>query len=378
MSEKVITTLFVANFDSNVGYAWRLIESFWVVVNQHMDRTKNGKCILFYPTISKIPAHVEQTNIETLQQEFSMGGLKSLLSDIRNIRRYKIDIIYLTDRKTASFKYLLYRAFGVSLIIVHDHKPGVRPPLSGIKKLIKKIFRAIPGVSCDAAFAVSPYIAKRLREIDLMPSRRVYEVTNGITLEKKTFTPKISTASVNVVTVSRMTAYKGIEFGLKVIKGAIETNPDKIIEYKVIGDGPDLEHFKKVAVELSIEKHVQFLGKRSDVKEILSECDIAMHPSYGEALSLAILEYMESKTPLLCSDNESVSSILRNNEDSLLYKEHDLQDAVEKLSALIQNKDLRTHLAENAYKKLLEQHDINLTHQKLIEAWDEALNKAGI
>lgn len=376
MSEKVITTLFVANFDSNVGYAWRLIESFWIAINQHMN-SKNGKCILFYPTISKIPAHIEETNIETTQQAFS-NSPASLMGDIKNILKYKIDIIYLTDRKTASLKYLLYRIFGVSLIIVHDHKPGIRPPLSGLKKLIKKIFRTIPGVSCDAAFAVSPYIAKRLREIDLMPPHKVYEITNGITLEEKTFVPKISSGDIKVVTVSRMTTYKGIEFGLKVIKGALAANPNIVIEYIVIGDGPDLEHFKKVAIELNIQNHVQFLGKRSDVKEILSGCDIAMHPSYGEALSLAILEYMESRTPLLCSDNESVSSILQNNEDSLLYNEHHLQDAIEKLSTLIQSEDLRNNLAEKAYKKLVEQHDINLTHQKLIAAWDKSLNKLRI
>lgn len=367
-------TLLIANFDSGVGYAWALIEDFWIAIDLENKKINRGS-IICYPSISTVAPKIIAADIATCTHDFNKKSSAQLLKNIQFILKNNIDTLYITDQKKRSYKYGIYRLFGVKTIIVHDHSPGRRKDQNKIIATLKRIFaNSIPGITCNAAFAVSPYIAKRLHEINALPVELIYEITNGIKL-RDVKPKKPSSDAVNIVSVARLTPYKGIDFSLRVVAKALQQLPQKSLHYYVIGDGPELNSLQKLTRDLGLNEAVTFTGKLNhlDVIEKLQTCDIAFHPSKGEAMSLAILEYMQSELAILTSDNPSVCSAFEVNKEGVTYQENNILDAAEKLSMLSLDSELRLRLGQAARKKVISHYSDSLMMDKFIMAYSKVV-----
>jgi UDP-glucose:(heptosyl)LPS alpha-1,3-glucosyltransferase len=66
----------------------------------------------------------------------------------------------------------------------------------------------------------------------------------------------------------------------------------------VIGEG-NPRSFIKLAKKLHVERHIQFLGGRSDVAEFLLAADLLLHPAYHENTGTVLLEAMVAGLPVL-------------------------------------------------------------------------------
>lgn len=367
-------TLLIANFDSGVGYAWTLIEDFWIAIH-HENLKMNRGSIICYPSISKIPEKIEAEKILTCLNNFNHRSPIQILKNINFIIRNNIDTLYLTDQETQSYKYVIYRLFGIKKIIVHDHSPGIRTIRNAFVSSIKKhLLNKVTSLRCDAAFAVSPYITERLRCIDALPVDLIFDVTNGIAIRN---TPKKdhSSSTINIVSVARLTQYKGVDFALKAFAKATQETKEKALHYYIIGDGPELNQLKSLAKTLGVADLVTFTGKldHRDVIAHLETCHIAFHPSKGEAMSLAILEYMQSELAVLTSDNPSVCSAFQANQEGITYQESNLADSAEKLKLLIENNTLRVNLGKAARAKVISHYSDSLMMQKLIAAYRKVI-----
>ncbi|HSX49477.1 MAG TPA: glycosyltransferase family 4 protein [Cellvibrio sp.] len=367
----VKNTLLIANFDSGVGYAWSLIEDFWIAIDKE-NKKINRDSIICYPSISKIAPKIIEAKITTLIHDFNNKSIKQILKNVQFILKNNIDTLYITDQKKRSYKYAIYRLFGIKKIIVHDHSPGIRknknPIIATFKKAVANI---IPGINCDAAFAVSPYITRRLQEIDALPNNIIYDITNGIKIRKASKRELNTSEVVKIVSVARLTPYKSIDFSLRALAEAIPNLQNKKVHYYIIGDGPELQSLIELTHTLTLTNNVTFMGKLDHTKVIdqLEQCDIAIHPSKGEAMSLAILEYMQSQLALLTSNNPSVCSAFVADIEGVTYEEGNISDAAEKLQLLIQNNQLRFCLGAAAREKVITHFSDTLMMDKFIAAY---------
>jgi glycosyltransferase involved in cell wall biosynthesis len=71
--------------------------------------------------------------------------------------------------------------------------------------------------------------------------------------------------------------------------------------YVLVGDGEQRSSFERQARDLGVMHNFLFLGRRSDIPEILASCDIAVLPSRAEGLPNAVLEYMAAGLPVIAS-----------------------------------------------------------------------------
>ena len=72
-------------------------------------------------------------------------------------------------------------------------------------------------------------------------------------------------------------------------------------ELTLVGDGQLRPALETQAQELGLGDRVQFLGERSDVREILASLDIGVLCSRSESLSNAILEFMAAGLPVVAT-----------------------------------------------------------------------------
>ncbi len=364
----------VANYESDVGYAWWLMENFWAVIA--LEAAARGrKCVLAYPIINTIPRIIQDAPIEIREFRFGRSSWKDVLRTARFLRDHKVESVYLTDWPYLHWGYLLWRLYGVTRIVMHDHTPGVRPPIRGVRGAIKRFLFSLRVFSCDQYVAVSKYVGRRHVENACVPSKLGVVVENGIV----PFDPVTSArAGVRtrlqvpndaflIVLVSRATYYKGIDFAVRALASVLKQDPTASIYAVHCGDGPDLEAFKKLTTEENVADRFRFLGRRSDVREILASADLAFHPSRGEAMSLALLEFMCAGLPVVVPDDASVCTNVEHEVSGLVYPKGDLQAAAHALRSLYEDRKKCAQLGEQARAICLERYTLERTNRSFTE-----------
>jgi glycosyltransferase involved in cell wall biosynthesis len=367
--EKKNGLLMVANWDSNVGYAWWLMEGFWAAIAKEFH--DKFKCRIAYPSISVIPETITTAPIIVDHMDFVKCDVRSIAKQCRYLIRHCIKVVYFTDQATRHWRYLAFRLCGVKIIIAHDHTPGVRTIPVGPKRWAKSALQRLPFYTANALFSVSEYVRQRHVEVLCAPATRCYVVQNGIPVYSPMLMDPYAEFNIPrnqkiIVTVGRLAKYKGIQDALSFLA---KIN-DKNWHYLVIGDGPNLQEFEKLVKTLGLASNVTFAGNRKDVKDLLPHCCFGIHPSHGEAFSLAILELMQAGLPVIVSTNPSVCGAISNEVGIKYSTPAEAQNAIH----LLLNDPVRVEKMGIAAKQIVRRnYSIENTHRQLIDAFSKLL-----
>lgn len=100
--------------------------------------------------------------------------------------------------------------------------------------------------------------------------------------------------------VAKFLPSKNHIFLLNIMAQIIKMEPESVM--LLIGEGPEEEHIKNIAKKLGIFNHIQFLGVRKDVNNIMQAMDLFIFPSNFEGLGIVLIEAQVSGLPCLASD----------------------------------------------------------------------------
>ncbi len=370
--------LLVANWESGVGYAWWLMENFWVCINQHFNR-KNQHCILVYPEITGLPAAISESSISVKQLNVKHRSIRNLLSLRKLIKQNNINYIYFSDYPSYSFFYILLKLWGIRKIVVHDHTPGERTQPAGLTRVIKTLIQKTPWFTADHFVAVTSYIYQRHIKVNCIPAHKCSVASNGIQpIDLTTCDRHYAQSIFNipddyhiVVSTGRASYYKGIDFLIQCAAELIQQQKTQNLHFLFCGDGPNLNDFRTLAKQLNVEQHFTFAGKRQDIKQILPCCHTGFHAATGEVgYSLSILEYMSSGLVTLVPDNPSTSLSINHMENGIIYKHKDIQSACDAIKYSMQDSTKVKKISDNAILAVQENYNIQSTNQRLIKILD--------
>ncbi len=363
--------LLVANWDSNVGYAWWLMESYWVEIEKLYGANHNVH--LCYPSISTLPTNIQNSNI-TIHKFSIFPSNGNLLQQCFFLYQNNIQCIYFSDQPALSWTYPLYRLCGVKKIIVHDHCPGLRTKPQRVKKLIKSIIMRLPFVTANAHIGATQFVQQRAIDVTRIPPTKTYHVANGIPTEynkehinnHKYF--DIPEDRLIMVSTGRANHYKGIPFVLNCMAELIHQRKCKNLHFLFCGDGPNLKEFQQQAHSLNISEYVTLAGRQNEVDKILNASDFAIHPSQGEVgYSLSILEYMRAALPVIVSNNPSVCSATEHKITGLIYTANDIYSGCEQILTVLNDADLRSKMGTSAQQRFQKKYSLQKTHESLHE-----------
>lgn len=353
--------LLVGNWRSDAGYAWKLIERFWIAIARAFPERRTFVC---FPEVRAVAPEIIAAGINVLEFHFDFTDPHALIT---LCRQHNVGLIYLTDRPYTSSVYPKLRASGVKRIVVHDHAPGQRTRPSAIKSLPKKLNARIFGA--DAYIACSEQILDRLMNVGCLPPKHCHLARNGIDI---TQFPKPSPTIRHelelppdvllAVSCSRLHAYKRIA---DIVDAAAQLL-DLPIHFIHVGDGPQFASLQARIRDRGLTTRFTLLGRRNDVPMILSGCDIAVHASNGEGLSLALLEFMASRLPIAVTDEPTVSGILEPGVTSLKFKHGDVTALAETLRTLVTDDRLRQRLGQAARDLVESQYRIEDTVSSVV------------
>ena len=214
--------LMVANYAPDVGYAWWLMEHYWVLLAKNMAE-QGRRALLAYPSHGEIPPAIQAAPIDVLWLDFgdrSDAGWRALSE---TVRREGVTSLYLTDRAYADRRYARLRRLGVERIAIHDHTPGDRPAIRGPKGWIKSGLRRFGPWSADLYVAVSEFVRQRMVENARVPVESTVVVPNGVVpfeysdVDRAWARGQLDAKDDDVVVgmVGRAHRIKGIEFAIR-------------------------------------------------------------------------------------------------------------------------------------------------------------------
>lgn len=156
------------------------------------------------------------------------------------------------------------------------------------------------------------------------------------------------TTNPSFLYLGRLQPYKNIEVAIKAFAQVISKYPDATLT--IAGFGESLIALKKLAGQLSIEKSVIFTGRVTDEKkyQLLSESWVMLQPSMIEGWGITVIEANASGTPVIASNVNGLRDSVVDGRTGMLVKPKDVQMFAKVMVDLIENKEFREYLSQQA------------------------------
>lgn len=215
----------------------------------------------------------------------------------------------------------------------------------------------------DGFFGNSQAVINNMIE-EGMPCARLNLIYNGFDTSQLAILPtkasirshlQLSTQSLVFVVVANLIPYKGHSDLLN----ALSIIKDKLpVDWKllVVGrDGGILSDLQDLAVRLSIQDNIQWLGQRSDSVRVASCADVGILASHEEGFSNTVIEGMFLGLPMVVTDVGGNSEAVINNVTGLVVPSHDycaLSEAILKLATDVNLRVAMGSMAKDRAHKL--------------------------
>jgi glycosyltransferase involved in cell wall biosynthesis len=377
------TILFVANFPANTGYAWDFIEGLFAGVATRLAPS-GVRTLVAYPEIAAPPRTLHGSPAEPIELDARLESLASLRQTLAFVRRERVNVLYLTDRPARSTFYPVLRRAGVRAIFVHDHTSGAGTIPRGIKRLAKWTLARVPGLTADRVIGVSDFVARRQREVGMIPAHRVTRVWNSVALppgrEDRSLAARralgLDPHAPIIACTCRATPEKGVHHLFRAFDElASSTNgggPSRTLVYA--GNGPAFAGLQALRDSLPSRERIHLLGYRADRDVLLDAADVCVVPSvWEEAFGLAALEAMARGKPVVATTVGGIPEIIRHNETGLLVAPGNERQLAESIVSLLVDRATALRIGENGRSEVAQRFTPERQLSRLAELITETL-----
>lgn len=203
----------------------------------------------------------------------------------------------------------------------------------------------------------------------------IYNGVNFDEIQEETGVNEENQQEFSIMYAGRLFWMKGITFALEAF-GRLGKQ-FKNLHLKIFGKGPLENEIKKFVAKKGLEKNVYFGGFVSHKRLIqeIKKSDVVVFPSLYESQPMFVLETMACKKPLIAFNITYASEIIKNGHNGLLAKPYDVEDLSNKIAVILQDRNLRLKLSENAFKYVKRNHDWDVQAEKYCNVYHEVMNE---
>lgn len=140
------------------------------------------------------------------------------------------------------------------------------------------------------------------------------------------------------------------------------------------GRGPLVNQYRRLAVELNVSNHVEFLGYRNDMHRIVPMCDVIVASSYREGLGLFVAEGMACAKPIIATKNRGHSELVCHGQNGFLVELDDYVSFSEYVQLLYREPNLRVAMGKKSYE-LVERFSLSRVYPEMTSLYKAVLNQ---
>ncbi|MFA6184001.1 MAG: glycosyltransferase [Parcubacteria group bacterium] len=172
----------------------------------------------------------------------------------------------------------------------------------------------------------------------------------------------INPTNQNIVCVSNLRRSKGHEYLLEAFEEIYAKNNN--INLLIVGDGEREVELREKTENYSSKNNIYFLGKRSDVKEILRISDVFILPTLAEGMSNAIMEAMATGLAIITTAIEVNKELIQDNYSGLLVPTQNSIAISQSIDKITYNLKLKNQLRFNAKEKIINNFSVKACVEK--------------
>ena len=148
----------------------------------------------------------------------------------------------------------------------------------------------------------------------------------------------------------RLHQVKGVDTAIK----ALALCPDEKIYLLVLGQGPEEENLRKLAIEKGVENRVIFAGWHSEIDVFAAMADVWLAPSRYEPLGNIVLDAWAHKVPVIASKSDGPMMLITPDENGVLVEREDYACIAAEMARVLSNKAFADKMVLAGHRTLLE------------------------
>ncbi|MCU0437517.1 MAG: glycosyltransferase family 4 protein [Raineya sp.] len=223
--------------------------------------------------------------------------------------------------------------------------------------------------TCKAICVVSWDMKKALLNLGA-PESKIHHTPYGV--NTSLFEQKSYSSGKNLIAVGRFTAKKAPHLTLKAFARVLKEEPEA--KLSMIGTGELWEDAKKLALDLKINNHVEFLGvkKPQEIAYLLQKSDIFVQHSMidvvtgdSEGTPNTILEAACTGLPIVSTFHAGIKEAVDNEKTGFLVEEGDWESMADKMIFLLKNPAIAEQMGRAGRQKMQREYHLESQIEKL-------------
>lgn len=218
-------------------------------------------------------------------------------------------------------------------------------------------------------FGNSKAVVNQLIQDEGVDRKKVHLIYNGIKLPTQSKSilkeiPNIQNDSIVFVITANLIPYKGHR---DLIEAFAQLSTDKVWDLLVVGNdsGHIQAELETLCVAKGIQQHIHFLGKRTDVANLLHVAHVGVLASHEEGFSNAILEYMAAGLAVIATDVGGNAEAVKEGENGFIVPPH----APDVMGKAIDKLMTNTHLIKEFGVSSQKRHQTLFTLEKCVKCY---------
>ena len=186
---------------------------------------------------------------------------------------------------------------------------------------------------------------------------------------------KLREESLVVGLVGRLSPVKGHRYFIRSAEHELRHLPGTI--FLVCGEDAQIraEELKGVVRRMGVERNFRFLGKVTDVREIMALLDVGVVSSVGsETICRVALEYMSMGKPVVGTKVNAIPEVVRDGVNGFLVSPQSAEGLGKALVKLLRDEKKRRAFGQNSRKIVLDEFTLEVFARRTEEVYLSLLN----
>ncbi|MCO6511294.1 MAG: glycosyltransferase [Aridibacter famidurans] len=331
---------------------------------------KGHSCTAFVRKGGPLARRLEKSGVTVVAFRGRGRDPLSLMTIRRELKRFDPDIIQFNDGQAMN-----------SGLLASLGLPAVKIAARRVEFAIRSVSRYKHGV--DLVLCVS----EAIKEICIdsgVPESKLRVVAEGVDpgrMEQGNRDAGRASLLVGedvplLLTVARISHYKGHEFLVRAMKKVVARRPDVVLA--LAGEGDLTELVRRQVSDLGLSEHTRFLGFRSDVPDLMKAADVFILPSVMEGLGTSVIDAMFAGTPIVTTEAGGIPELVRRREGddgpcAWLVPPADPDSLSEAIVEALADKEERVKRSVRALERANREFTAEAMAERTLEAYREAV-----
>jgi glycosyltransferase involved in cell wall biosynthesis len=278
--------------------------------------------------------------IESMGRNISpFDDLRSLQKLLMLLRQVRPHLVHAHSSKAGLIARIAGRLVGIPVIFT-AHGWGFKRGVPLVRRVTVWLTEFATARLNTLIVCPSQYDHDLAIQAGVAPKSKLVTIHNGVDPDAPWAAPE--RMPPEVVMVARFKEPKDQYLLIRAFHQADVTNATLTL----VGDGPEIDMSKRLAIELGLNSRVRFLGDRRDVSELLADAQVFVLLSRYECLPISILEAMRAGLPVLASRVGGVPEQIEHAVSGFAVEHTDFAGIVDALKRLLEDSRLRKSMGD--------------------------------